>query len=59
MEPGCIGKSHTNNLLAPGNFLASQISAMLVLSGIVMELEPMWPILKMFHLREKGGADPN
>jgi hypothetical protein len=66
MEPGCIGKSNTNNLPAPtdltGNpngkknfFLKMQLkkSAPLVLGGIVVDLEPTEPIIeKCPHLRD-------
>jgi hypothetical protein len=65
-----IGKSNTNNLPAPTDvtenpygkkkffcFGVSQKSATLVLGGIVVELEPTWPIFeKCPHLREKGGV---
>ena len=69
MEPGCIGKSNTNNLPAPTDLTenpygkktlvfkdATQKSAPLVLCGIAVELEPTEPIFeKCPHLREKGG----
>jgi hypothetical protein len=36
---------------------ATQKSATLVVSGIVIELQPTWPIFeKCPHLREKGGV---
>ena len=70
MEPGCIGKSNTNNLPAPADLTenpygkknlffkdAAQKSASMVLSGIAIELEPWSPIFeKCPHLREKGGV---
>ena len=70
MKPGCIGKSNTNNLPAPTDLSddpngkkklffkdATQKSASMVLSGIVIELEPWSPIFeKCPHLREKGGC---
>ena len=70
MEPGCIGKSNTNNLPAPTNLNenpygekkllfkdATQKSATLVVSGIDIELQPTWPNFeKCSHLREKGGV---
>jgi hypothetical protein len=70
MEPGCTGKSNTNNLPAPtdltenpygkNNFLfkdATQKSDPLVRCGIVIESETTEPIFeKCPHLREKGGG---
>ena len=69
MEPGCIGKSNTNNLPAPTdltenpygekNFFndATQKSASVVHRGIAVELVPRRPIFeKCSHLREKGGV---
>ena len=70
MEPGCIGKSNTNNLPAPTDLTenpylkkklffkdATQKSASVVLGGIAVELEPRRPIFeKCSHLREKGGV---
>ena len=70
MEPGCIGKSNTNNLPAPTDLTenpykkkklffkdATQKSASMVVSGIVIELQPWSPIFgKSSHLREKGGV---
>ena len=70
MEPGCIGKSNTNNLPAPTDLTenpywkkklffkdATQKSAPLVVSGIAIELQPTEPIFeKCPHLREKGGV---
>ena len=74
MEPGCIGKSNTNNLPAPTDLTenphrekklfcrdATRKSASVVLGGIAVELEPRRPIFeKIFSSsRKKGGADPN
>jgi hypothetical protein len=70
MEPGCIGKSNTNNLPAPTDLIenpygkkklffndATQKSARVVPWGIAIELEPREPIFeKCPHLREKGGV---
>jgi hypothetical protein len=70
MEPGCIGKSNTDNLPAPTDLTdnsyagkklffkdATQKSAFMVLSGIAIELVPWRPIFeKCSHLREKGGV---
>ena len=70
MKPGCIGKSNTNNLLAPtdltenpydkNKFLfedATQKSVSMVVIGIAIELQPWSPIFeKCSHLREKGGV---
>jgi hypothetical protein len=70
VKPGCIGKSNTNNLPPPTDLTenpyrekktffkdATQKSASMVLSGIVIELEPWRPIFeKCSHLREKGGV---
>ena len=70
MEPGCIGKSNTNNLPAPTDLTenpygkkklffndATQKSASVVPWGIAVELEPRRPIFeKCPHLREKGGV---
>ena len=69
MEPGCIGKSNTNNLPAPTDltdnpyeknvFLkdATQKSASVVAPGIAVEVQPRRPIFeKCPHLREKGGV---
>jgi hypothetical protein len=70
MEPGCIGKSNTNNLPAPTDLTdnpygekkhifkdATQKSASMVVSGIKLELQPWSPIFeKSSHLREKGGV---
>ena len=70
MKPGCIGKSNTNNLLAPTDVTenlyrkknlvfkdATQKSASMVLCGIPIELVPWSPIFeKCSHLREKGGV---
>jgi hypothetical protein len=71
MEPGCIGKSNTNNLPAPTDLTknpyvkkklffykdATQKSARVVVGGIVIELRPREPIFeKCPHLREKGGV---
>ena len=70
MEPGCIGKSNTNNLPAPTDLTenpygkkklffkdATQKSASVVLGGIGIELVPRSPIFeKCPHLREKGGV---
>jgi hypothetical protein len=67
MDPGCIGKSNTNNLPAPTdltensyvNFFkdTSQKSAPLVRCGIAIETVPTEPIFeKCSHLREKGGV---
>ena len=67
-NPGCIGKSNTNNLPAStdlnenpyGKFFlfkkdATQKSARVVLCGIAIELEPREPIFeKCSHLREKA-----
>ena len=66
MEPGCIGKSNTNNLPAPTDLTenpygkkkikaATQKSATMVVCGIAVKLQPSWPIFeKCSHLREKG-----
>ena len=70
MEPGHIGKSNTNNLPAPTDLTenpygekkmffkdATLKSASMVVSGIVIELQPWSPIFeKCPHLREKGGV---
>jgi hypothetical protein len=70
MEPGCIGKSNTNNLPAPTDLTenpygkkklffkdATQKSASVVVGGIAVELQPRRPIFeKCSHLREKGGV---
>ena len=70
MEPGCIGKSNTNNLPAPTDLTenpylkkklvfkdATQKSARVVVCGIALELQPREPIFeKCPHLREKGGV---
>ena len=70
MEPGCIGKSNTNNLPAPTDLTenpygkkifffkdATQKSAPLVQWGIAVEFVPWSPIFeKCPHLREKGGV---
>jgi hypothetical protein len=71
MEPGCKGKSNTNNLPAPTDltenpnskknlfFLkdATQKSATMVALEIPVEVQPSWPIFeKCPHLREKGGV---
>jgi hypothetical protein len=69
-EPSCIGKSNTNNLLAPTDltenpygkknlFLkdATQKSASVVAPEIAVEVQPRRPIFeKCPHLREKGGV---
>ena len=69
MGPGCIGKSHTNNLPAPTDLTenpdlkkklffkdATQKSASVVASGIELELQPRRPIFEKYsHLRDKGG----
>ena len=59
MEPGCIGKSNTNNLPAPTdltenpygkkNFFCFGVSLVSVLGGISVELEPRRPIFEL-HL---------
>ena len=70
MEPGCIGKSNTNNLPAPTDLTenpygkkklffidATQNSARVVLSRIEFWIVPREPIFeKCPHLREKGGV---
>ena len=68
MEPGCIGKSYTNNLPTPTNLIenpyaktklksASQKSASMVEHGIAVAFQPWSPTLeKCSHLREKGGV---
>ena len=70
MEPGCIGKSNTNNLPAPTDLTenpylkkklffkdATQKSASMVRCGIAIESVPWRPIFeKCSHLREKGGV---
>ena len=70
MEPGCIGKSNTNNLPAPTDLTenpylkkklffkdATQKSAFMVAPGIAIEVQPWSPIFeKCPHLREKGGV---
>jgi hypothetical protein len=70
MQPGCIGKSNTNNLPAPTNLNenpyrkkklffkdATQKSARVVRYGIGIESVPREPIFeKCPHLREKGGV---
>jgi hypothetical protein len=70
MEPGCIRKSHTNNLPTPTDltenpygekklfcFGVSQKSASVVRCGIAIESVPRRPIFeKCSHLRDKGGV---
>jgi hypothetical protein len=71
MEPGCRGKSYTNNLPAPTDLTenpyggekpffyehVTRKSASMVVSGIAIELQPWRPIFeKCPHLREKGGV---
>jgi hypothetical protein len=70
MEPGCIGKSNTNNLPAPTDLTenpygekkrffndATQNSARVVLSRIEFWIVPREPIFEKYpHLREKGGV---
>ena len=70
MEPGCIGKSNTNNLPAPTDLTenpylkkklffkdATQKSASVVPRGIGIKMVPRRPIFeKCSHLREKGGV---
>ena len=70
MEPGCIGKSNTNNLPVPTDLTknpygkkkhffkdATQKSASVVERGIAIEFQPRRPIFeKCPHLREKGGV---
>jgi hypothetical protein len=70
MNPGCIGKSNTNNLPAPTDLTenpygkkklffkdATQKSARVVERRIVIEFQPREPIFeKCPHLREKGGV---
>ena len=70
MEPGCIGKSNTNNLPAPTDLTenpylkkklffkdATQKSASVVPRGIGIKMVPRRPIFeKCPHLREKGGV---
>ena len=70
MEPGCIGKSNTNNLPAPTDLTenpylkkklffkdATQKSASVVEPEIAVEFQPRRPIFeKCPHLREKGGV---
>ena len=70
MEPGCIGKSNTNNLPAPTDLTenpylkkklffkdATQKSASMVPRGIDIKMVPWSPIFeKCPHLREKGGV---
>jgi len=70
MQPGCIGKSNTNNLPAPTYLTknpygekklfyndATQKSARVVRCGIEIESVPREPIFeKCPHLREKGGV---
>ena len=69
MVPGYIGKSDTNNLLAPTDLKknpygkktffkdATQKSASVFVSGIVLKLQPRRPIFeKSPHIREKGGC---
>ena len=70
MEPGCIGKSNTNNLPAPTDLTknpylkknlffkdATQKSASVVPRGIEIKMVPRRPIFeKCSHLREKGGV---
>ena len=70
MEPGCIGKSNTNNLPAPTDLTenpygkkklfckdATQKSVSMVAPGIALEVQPTEPIFeKCPHLREKGGV---
>ena len=70
MEPGCIGKSDTNNLPAPTDLTenpnrkkklffndATQKSARVVPHGILIKMVPRGPIFeKCPHLRGKGGV---
>ena len=70
MEPGCIGKSNTNNLPTPTDLTensygkkklffndATQNSARVVPRGIEIKMVPREPIFeKCPHLREKGGV---
>ena len=70
MQPGCIGKSNTNNLPAPTDLTENpygkkklffkdptQKSASMVQRGIAIEFVPWRPIFeKCSHLREKGGV---
>jgi hypothetical protein len=70
MEPGCIGKSNTNNLPASTDLTenpyrkkklvfndATQKLATLVPRGIANKIVPTWLIFKKWpHLREKGGC---
>ena len=72
MEPGCIGKSNTNNLPGPTDvtknpygkktlFLKLQVKNWLAWYngewGIALEFVPREPIFeKCSHLREKGGV---
>jgi hypothetical protein len=70
MEPGCIGKSNTNNLPAPTDLNqnpngekklffkdATQKSASVVPRGIDIKMVRRRPIFeKCPHLREKGGV---
>ena len=68
MEPGCIGKSDTNNLPAPTDLTeypygeiffndATHKSASMVAPEIAVEVQPWTPIFgKCSHLREKGGV---
>jgi hypothetical protein len=70
MDPGCIGKSNTNNLPAPTDLTenpygkkklffkaATQKSGSMVQWGIAIEFVPWRPIFeKCSHLRKKGGV---
>ena len=70
MEPGCIGKSNTNNLPTPTDLIENtyrkkklffkdptQKSSRVVPRGIAIEVVPREPIFeKCSHLREKGGV---
>jgi hypothetical protein len=70
MKPGCIGKSNTNNLLAPTDLTenpygkkklifkdATQKSASVFEPEIAVDFQPRRPIFEnCSHLREKGGV---
>jgi hypothetical protein len=62
MEPGCIGKSNTNNLPAPTDLTENPYGkknffCFGVQWGLDLEFVPRSPIFeKCPHLREKGGV---
>jgi hypothetical protein len=70
MEPGCIGKSNTNNVPTPTDLTenpygkkknlffkaATQKSVSMVQWGISLEFVPWRPIFEKCYLREKEGV---